>query len=470
MSAGQWIDIPINVKVFENVPSESLRKAHAALENGFITEAEGVARFPGLVEFADLGGKPRVYISPKPFRGDMIAATSAGQVFRLGRNGGVSNVTGTPIMGGRRVIFAQTPDNLVMAAGGQLIQFDGVTTKPVSDDAPIATHVGFLDSFLLANEKDSGRWQHDNSGDISMWDPLDVFSASGYPDDINSLLVTPYGEILFGGIDSVEQFERLPSGDPPFFRRWYNGEGVFAPYTFGFADNAAFFINSRYELVRLSGQTGQPLSDDIAHTLDDITDWTDAWATELRVIGQKFILLAIPQADTPYGGKGLTYLYDYRQQKWCSLYGWDAAKGRPDRWPGWSIADIWQKRYVGGEGKIYELTTDSYTNAGVTQRMLLRTGHLSDLGELRIDNLRARLKRGLGSYSQASQISIRANRDNQGFSNWVRRDFGLRGQRDMFVEFGAFGCATSWQFEIEVTDDTAAEIVKMQVQSTPIGW
>lgn len=472
MAGAQWIDFPLNTKVFENVPPEAALRAHAALENGFVTEAGGISRFPGLSEFVSLGGRPRVYLAEHDFRGDMIAATETGRVYRINKAGQAQDVTGTPITGGKRVIFSETTDQVLMAAGGPVIQFNGVTTKPLADSAPIATHVAYLDGYAVANEKDSPFWQHSSPGAFSSWDPLDIFSASGFPDRANSMIVTPYGELLIGGPQSIEQYERLPSGDPPFFRRWFNGEGIFAPYTLGFADNAVYFINSDKELIRLSGQTGAPLSDDIGRKLETIPDedWTDAWATEVRVLGQKFILLAMPNALNPYGSRGLVYLYDYRQQKWCSLYGWDAAAGRPARWPGWSVSQIWGRRFVGGEGRIYELTTDTYHHAGTVARMLLRTAHLSELGEIRIDALRARIKRGTGNYSDAAQISIRANPDNLGFGKWSRQSFGRRGQRDMHVEFGNFGFGTSWQLEIEVTDDTPAELVKLQAQITQTGF
>jgi hypothetical protein len=39
----------------------------------------------------------------------------------------------------------------------------------------------------------------------------------------------------------------------------------------------------------------------------------------------------------------------------------------------------------------------------------------------------------------------------------------------MWIEFGGFGCAQTWQFEVEVTDNCEVEIVKMQTQLTPLG-
>lgn len=467
--AADWVPIPLNTKLFTNVQETALTRAFAGVENCFPTEADGISRFPGLSQFATIANdNSRVYLYD--YRGDLLATTAAGRFYRINKAGVVEDRTGVTITGGMRHTHAKTDVGVVVAGGAQIIEFNGETTKFLSDNAPLASHVGVVDNFVLANEVASGRFYHSEAGAYGRWNPLDTFAASGSPDEVSALFVTPFREVLAAGPESIEQFERLPSGDPPFFRRWSVGEGIYAPYTFCFADNTTWGISQKYELARFSGQTQQSTSDDIGRTLDAIDDWTDAWAQPLEIVGQKFILLQVPQAMTPYGTKGLTFLYDYRQQKWSTLYGWDANHNIPKRWPGWSVRKLWGRVFVGGEGKIYELTTNSYYNGGELSRMLFRTAHFSELGEMRIDALRIRFRRGLGTYSAQSKVSIRANRDNKGFGSWVRRGFGLAGQREMVVQFGGFGCAHTWQFEVMVTDDVPAEITKVEAQVTRLGY
>lgn len=464
-----WVPIPLNTKLFQNVQETALTRAFAAVENCFPTEADGISRFPGLAEFATLPNDfSRVYLHD--YRNDLMATTAAGRTFRIDKQGRVEDRTGVTITGGMRHTFAKTDSGMLVAAGAQIVEFNGETTKILSEEAPLASHVAVVDNFVLANEVASGRFYHSGAGAYNKWDPLDTFAASGSPDEISALIVTPFREVLVAGPNSIEQFERLPSGDPPFFRRWSVGEGLFAPYTFCFEDNTAWGISEKFELARYSGQTQQSTSDDIGRTLDAIEDWEDAWAQPLQVLGQKFILLQVPNAVNPYGSKGLTFLYDYRQQKWSTLYGWDAEKNLPARWPGWSVYKLWGRVFVGGEGKIYELTPNTYYQGGNLSRMLFRTAHFSELGEMRIDQLRMRFRRGLGTYTSKSKISVRANRDNKGFGSWVRRDFGLRGEREMVIHFGNFGCAHTWQFEVQITDDVPVEIVKMEAQITRLGY
>lgn len=462
-----WTAIPLDAKWFSNVQETSLTKAHAAVENCFLTEANGVSRFPGLKNFVNLPGEERVFLHD--FRDDLIAVTGAGRMYRMDKDGNVEDVTQVPISGGRRPTFTETDEYLAVAAGGPIIAFDGQKTTVLSENAPLASHLGSVDNYLLAAEINSDRFQYSNAGAPRQWSSLDTFAASGSPDPVNALLVTDFREVIVGGPRSIEQYERLTTGDPPFFRRWSVGGGILAPYTMIFEDNAVWAVNQKYEFSRYSGQTGKSVSDDIGRSLEKVDDWTDAWATSLLIEGQKFILLAIPHATNPYGTKGLTLLLDYRQSKWLSLYGWITSDGIPARWPGWSYRPLWKRHFVGGEGKIFELTDSTYWHAGEKARMLIRTAPMSELGSVRIDAIRMRLKRGIGTNTAESYIRLRAARDGKPFGNWVRKGFGKAGQRDMYIEFGGFGCATVWQFEIEVTDDCDTQLVKMDAQITQLG-
>lgn len=465
--AKKWVEVPINSKLFQNVKEAVLTRASAALENCFQNETGGHSRFPGLKDFTDLAGNAPVYLDE--WKGDMVAVSS-GNVWRIDRLGNANNVTGTPVSGGRRATFARTEDELVVAAGGQLIRLAGSITEVLSPDAPESTHVGFIDGYVVAIERESGRFYHSIAGQYRVWDPIDVFSAESFPDYANALAVTPRRELLICGVDSIEQYERLPDGDNPFFRRWAVGEGVYAPYTVIVADNGAWTINKAREFVRFAGQISEPAGDDIGITLESVDDWEGAWGSLMHVRGQKFIVLQMPNATTIYDGKGITALYDYRQQRWFNLYGWDSDLGRPCRWPGWSHYSIWNRNFVGGNGKVYELDAKTYDNGGDVQRMLGRTAHLDKWGESRVDNLRIRIKRGVvGSNEGNPQISIRAIRDNNKVTRWRRKGLGLAGNRDMVIEFGGFGCAHTWQFEYFVTDACEVELVKMQAQVTRIG-
>jgi hypothetical protein len=397
-----------------------------------------------------------------------MAVTSKGRVYRVGSDGSQEDVTNVVVSGGKRPIFAEADDGILIAAGGPIVRFSGKETTILSEGAPKTTHVGYVDSFVVAIETHSGRFFHANAGEIDVWEPLNVFTADGAPDNLNALIVTPFRELLMTGVYSIEQFERLQNGDTPFFRRWTLGDGIFAPYTLCFADNATWGLNQNKEFSRYSGQASVAVSGDVQKDLHDIDDWSDAWAEEVNVAGQTFIVLQAPHATTVYGTKGLTLLRDIKQQKWTTLFGWNASLGLPERWPGWSHEYLWGKNLVGGNGVIYELDTATFNNGGQVQRLLGRTAHVGDY-EIRVDNLRLHVKRGVGGVDTIPEIMLRCNRDNRGFGPWKRKGLGRQGDRNPFIEFGGYGCGHQFQFEWQVTDECQVEIAGLEWQTTPIG-
>lgn len=462
----QWVELPISQPLFANADPDAVVNFNTALENCLQTEM-GIVRFPGLADFADLGGKGRVYLHD--FQGDLIAATSLGQVYRMDRAGTVSNVTGLPVAGGRRVVFAKSDRDLFMAAGGPIVRLRDRVTELLAASAPQAAHVAWIDNYTIAVEINSGRFFHSPPGEPATWNPLDTFAADGSPDNINSVVVTPFRELMLGGDQSVEQFERLPTGEIPFFRRWAVGDGFKLPYAVTYADNAVFAINSLNEMVRLSGQVPRSVSDAISLLLEGVDDWSDAWMSpQVNVLGQKLIIFQAPHATNSYGTKGLTLGYDLRQKRFTTLYGWDAG-GSPARYPAWSYRRLWDRHFVGGEGKVYELTTRTYTNAGQTQRFMVRTAHMASGSGAIINDLRLRVRRGVGSQALDPKIGVRCSKNGEPFGANILKPLGKPGQRLQFLNYGSFGEALTFQFEISCTDDCPVDLMKVEMKSAPTG-
>lgn len=464
MSALRWSPIDIGTKLFTNVDATQLRRGLAAIENAYVNEAGGHSRFPGLKAFTTLTGGGRVFVYE--WRGALYAATSTGRLYQIDTNGTATDVTNVAIPGGKRVTFAETDDRLLMAGGGSIIQFDGKDTTILSEDAPETTHVGFLGSFVVAIEPNSSRFFHnETAGDYETWNPIDVFSADSSPDPANSLLVTEFNELLIGGEDSVEQWER--GTNAVFAFRFAASGSVFSPYTLVTADNAAWALSREKEFVRISGQTSRPFSEDIGKTLEAVADWRDAWAAPISIDGQEFIILQAPYGVTPYGTEGMTFLFDLRARKWANLFVLDD-DGLPTRWPGWSYAyqPEWNRRFVGSdEGVIYELVVDDYTSTAKTQRMTGRTAHLA-AGTVTIEDLRMTVKRGVGAADVVPKIRLRVQRDNQTWSRWVERSLGAAGDNQPTIYFGGFGSGNTFQIEWQITDNVDVEIRSLEAQIT----
>lgn len=461
-----WQEIPIKNKVFQNVAESALGTLNAAIENCYVTDTGGLARFPRLRNFVTLNGEMPTYL--EEWRGDLIAV-SGGQVYRIDPiNATATDVTALAVSGQGRTIFSKTENELLMAAGRTIVRLAGETTDLLSEAAPESTHVGFISSRVLAIEPRSGRFFFSSVGEYDQWDPLDVLSAEGRPDDITALLVSEFGELILAGPLSIEQFDESPSGVRPFFKRWGLGTGLYAPYTLLSVDNRIWGLNNEREWVAFSSQIGNIASGDIQNTLESIDNWKDAWATELPIKGQRFMLIQAPWATNRYNTQGVTLLYDYQKQRWGALFGWDDALSLPTRWEGWSYKQVGEKKFVGGNGCVYELT--GFTG-DLPQKMLWRSGHISRPGNqpFRIDGLTMRLERGsVAAGATAPLISIRANKNNMGFGRWARGSLGRMGQNIMSLGFPSMGNCDSVQFEVQVTDNGPIEIARFDMEVTDL--
>jgi hypothetical protein len=467
MIRSKWVDLGLDKKLFKNLDENALTSTYGALENCYVTEAGGLSKFPGLVLLCDLGGAADQHLSN--FNDDLISVGTDGRVFRIDFDGNFTQMPGVPVLGGGRTSFGRTRDGLMMAAGQQIVKFDGVKNTVLSKDAPLSAYVGYIDGYVVAVEKGSGRFQYSDLDVFSSWPGLNTFGVNSSPDDIGSMLITPFLEMLFSSANSIEQYERNIGGTVPFFRRWAVGTGVSEPDTLCFADNAIWGLNSQKQFVRIAGQAQQTISDDIQSeiehrfSLEKLGDLHKSWATALYIKGQKFILFQSPNMTNVYGTKGFTGVFDIRRGSWFEVFGWNDQLGVPDLWPGRSIFSFYNKTLVGGQGKIYILDPTVNNNNGAVQRAYARTAHFDSFGTININKVRMTIDGGVGSYTKNPQIMFRSNPDHKGFGNMQVRDLGYTGQQSQIIEFGAQGIGTSWQFEWSVTDDCQFDLRRIQM-------
>lgn len=468
MIKSKWVDLGLDKKLFKNLDEAVLTSTYGALENCYVTEAGGLSKFPGLRLFADVGGASDQHLSN--FNDDLITVGTDGRVFRIDFDGNPEQIPGVPVLGGGRTSFGRTRDGLMMAAGQQIVKFDGVKNTVLSPDAPLSGYVGYIDGYVTAVEKGSGRFQYSDLNNFVSWPALNTFGVNSSPDDIGSMLITPFLEMLFASANSIEQYERNIGGTVPFFRRWAVGTGLAEPDTLCFADNAIWGLNSERQFVRIAGQAQQTISDDIQEeleyrfSLEGLGDLHKSWASALFVKGQKYILFQSPNMTNIYGTKGFTAVFDIRRGSWFEIFGWNDKLGVPDLWPGRSILQFYQKTLVGGQGKIYILDPAVANNNGAVQRAYARTAHFDSFGTIRINKVRITMKRGVGSYTTNPKITFRSNPDNKGFGNKQIRELNFTGKTEQIIEFGEQGIGTSWQFEWSVSDDCQFDMRRVQME------
>lgn len=462
-----WKDLDLTAGLLQNAPVEALKAQAATFENSFLNRARSWSRFPGIQSFADTS-QGRNYLFP--YRGNLMAATSGGRLARINEQGQVKDVTEFAISGGRRTVFAETDDGLLMAAGGPIARYQGSVTERLSEEAPDATHVAALSGYVVAISPRSGQFTHTAAGQYTAWSPLDIFSAEGQPDQLNALLVNGNGQLLASGPSSLETYEPSAGGERPFFRRSVTTTGILAPYTLCDHESGAYGVTSRTE-ASVVGSGAASKSEAVQLALNAVVDWRDAWAQTVQIAGHDFLIIQAPRAVTPYETEGMTFCYDIGLNRWCFLFGWDQELGRPTRWPGWSFATIWGRTFVGGEGKVYEMSKSFLDNDGLPLRPLWRSGHMDAGGErLRIDDFRIRAKRGVGQNSDviAPMLSLRVNKDNEGFGRYIRVTLGRPADRIMVKRLGPLGVMETVQFEVQMTDTAEYEVSGLAIDYTAL--
>lgn len=448
----RWRDIDLGNKVFQNLPETALTEATAVLENGWINEARGHNRFPGLEQIVTFPDDGNVYLSD--LDGDLIAATTSGRVYRVDRTLEFNDVTGVPLSGGRPVVFTKTEDELILAAGGPMLRLRKTLTELLAAETEPTTHVAFIDGYVVYIEKGSARFFHSDPGQTRTFPALNVFAAESKQDLLNAVVVTPYRELLLCGEESIEQWERLPQGTVPFGRRWTTGDGLLEPYSLITANNGNYGLNENLEFVRFSGQVSQPISEDFRAVVEGIDETSFCWGSELFIQGQAFLLWQFPNATNVYGTTGITLIYEYRTGRWYYLYGWDAERGVPDRWPGYSIHKQWGRTFIGLKGGVGELKTDAYSVLGSPQRMLYRSAPISSWGESSIYELEMRaVRRAKSVEEKPAKIRLRAHKENGVPTKWIERTLGQgHSTSPVIINFGELGNSNIWQFEYEITD------------------
>lgn len=491
----EWAIFPWQDRMFTSSDEALLTHAVASVENAAANKAGGFSRLPGLEWFVQFPAD-RVYL--KRWRNDLYAGTDRGKLYRISQDQRLTDMTGVPVSGGRRWTFdiGENPDMLLMAAGGPIVKLSNLQTEVLSPQAPNTTHVAVVDGYVMAIEPHSNRFSFADVDRPTVWDPLSVFSANAKAEDANSLVITPYREVLIGAPEHIEQYERLANGDQPFARRWSTGQGVGFPYTLLADVTGTYGVNSKHEFVRFFGQVSQEKSQDVRRSLEDVDDWTDAWSGELAVDGGRYMVLQMPFATNPYGTKGLTFTYDYSSARWAFLYG-PLSNGLPTRYPAWSFERCWNKVFVGVPGGVAIMDPSNYQMFGAAWPFLVRTAHVDKYGPSRFDNLRIRIKRGaaqqypvlrneLGAPLLAERtrqplrneakspeprlLGLRVNRDNEGFGPWMYEPMDPEGETTLVANFGAMGCANTWQFEMRCTSDTPVETTRMEVYVERLRW
>lgn len=248
----------------------------------------------------------------------------------------------------------------------------------------------FLDSFYVVSPANSKQLNVSAPGDGTSWDALDVAFKESYPDNIGKVLAEHEDLYVLGEVRS--EVWRAPGADPNFpFQRDPGAcmsTGIAAPESACAAMKGVAWIagdtRGQPYAVYAEGFVPQRIS---THAVEQVwesySQVSDAISFVYEMDGHVFWQIGFPAADA-------TWVYDFTAS---------AQMGKPmwherNSWTGSAFhrhraachAYVWGKHYVGdfgkqpdaGAGKIYQMASTIYQDAGQTITCIRTLTHLCE--------------------------------------------------------------------------------------------
>ena len=354
--------------------------------------------------------------------------------------------------------------------GLQLLAVDGVgvlgltlatnaTVTVIDNFPPGATHVAVVDNTFLANEGGTQRIQYSAVGNGYSWDPLDVISAEALPDDVVGLIA--FGrQVYVQGDGSFQQFWNSGDANRPFVP--VEGStvevGCIAPGSIAKDEGGVYWLGADERggprVYKASGGQVTPVStpamdaaftgsnDEPAYVLEDARGYT------FRMDGHVYYVLTFPSSDK-------TWLYDATTQGWSEYLEW--TNGRWTRHRSNCAIFAFGRQLVGDyiNGKLYELSSNVYANAGRPMRALRAAAYLTkDQTQFSVGSIEVVCERGVGlTLGQGAnpQMMLRVSKD--GGHTWLPEQVRPIGKTGEFRDRSRFirPCGNAREIVIEVS-------------------
>jgi len=429
--------LPLKEKPFLNV--ESIGNS-VALETFFDADKDDFMNNKarkGLELLVDLGTGYPIDGIYNPIDADYVLAFSSGRLFKID-HAVTTEITGVTINGGTPVKMADFGNQGFFCNDSRIVKwvYADATCAFIADaDAPTnATHLGFIDQYLVALIADSAQFEWSDVNDPDTW--LGEYATAESRPDNAVALVSAFGEIFIPGSRVIENW--VDSGDPvsPFQRipGTSTERGSISPYSFAQIDNSYMFLDSGRRVIRMLGREPQVISNPFDAEFQALDTITDAIGINFNAGGDTKYILTFPTADQ-------TFVYDYKLDVWSKWSYWQEPNGVRRRWLGncGCMVPTWNQYLVGSktDGKIY-IAGDYDDDAGNTKQTEIITGRI-DWGTSKrksCNRLRVKVKRGTGGLSTSQKI-IMNYRDN-GKMQWSHDkviDLGIAGDNESYKTF-----------------------------------
>lgn len=241
--------------------------------------------------------------------------------------------------------------------------------------------------------------------------------------------------------------------------------GLAAPYSVQKANNTFYALTTvgdKRAVVTIAGRGPNVISEPIARQLQSYRYVFDAIGMMCFAGGLNMYILSFPT-------EGVTWAYDIKTECWSQWSSWDLKNGQHlmfDKHYS-TYAKTWNAHLMlSTSGYLYEVTRDSYTDAGAPIRSSIRTGWI-DHGtwdRKRCDQLIVKLK---GYLSSDAKVLMYIRSDGQ--PEWsvpIEIDIQAGEQNEHFCKLNRMGTYRSRQYEFVMTDAQDLALIGMEEDFT----
>jgi len=379
---------------------------------------------------------------------DTLLIVADGKLLKVTEDGISSVISGANFDVGVPASFTENKNYIWIAANSNIHQYDPFTSTVTikAGQSPVqVTSLGFISGFLIANGNDStgapvpgDLWYSDDAA-FNVWE---VFNNEASPDALQSIHVS-YSEIYAIGRDSIEVSEVSTDSDAAFTTSKSASQpfGTPAKYSVAFDQQSIYYLTviggSRRIARLIGGREPQIISFPVDAPIDDIDDVSGMRAFIMGYKGQSFYVSTFPRAEITIADmyfKSITLAFNIKAQEWYIWGKWQDQFEGYEAYPGvgFTYAEPWNKRYVGGnDGKLYTLSPSTFKFGTDIIRMAIRTGWRNWGKDVwKRSNLYSYdVKRGVGNSDVAAPV----------FTHKWRNDGKLEWSSPRVISLGAIG-------------------------------
>lgn len=388
-----------------------LVNAFAEMSEGDKAEMFSVMAIPGLSLYLDA--------TSLPVRGlHRMGSTLFGVIGTgLYQIAGSATLLGT-IPGENPVRMADNGTEIAVHDGGTTGYVYSGGSVSVPANLPAVTDVAYIDGYFVWTLAASDQFIISDLDNGTSYDPLDVATVEGAPDDLVGV-INDHRELLFFGLDTIEVWVNTGNADFPFERQGnaFIEHGCADRNSIAKADNSVFFVGHADRVVyRLNGYDPQRIS---THAVEKVLAGA-AWfrAFTYAQEGHKFYVLNMDVG---------TWAFDMATGAWAERQSFGL-----DNYRCGSACAVYNTTILGDNrtGKLYTPDLDVHSENGTAMPVTIELPAIGDgVSRQTLYSLEVYCETGVGDTTVTDpQIAMRYSRDGgRSWSNEISRTLGAQG-------------------------------------------